>query len=100
GGGLRRVPRVEEAALPPLERRLVDEVEEVDGRDVRVAERVVDELRVPLRLVGLRARRAADAVGVLGSRVPGAARRVGLDPDLVQTQLEAAGADRRFRRAP
>ena len=47
--------RVKQPALPAGQRRLVDELEEFDLRDVGVAERVVDELRVPRGLIRLRA---------------------------------------------
>ncbi len=105
GRGLRRVVDVEEAALPAGQGGLVEQVVEVDPRDVRVAGDVLEHLRVPRRLVGLgrgRAEHAARCVrGGLGPDVPGLPGRVGLDPDLVQRHRKpAAGllADRSLRR--
>src|SRR5258706_81515 len=81
-------------ALPALEGRLDDQVEEVDDLYVRIAREQVEHLLVPARLIGLAGELARHAPcarrAQLGARVPGLAGGAGLDAGLVEADRRAA----------
>ena len=54
-------------ALPALEARLVDQVEDVDELDVRIAREQVEHLLVPARLVALGGELTNDTAGAIGA---------------------------------